>query len=587
MDLDWRTDSDAIRVEFLDQKLVETFPDPARDLLEIAYSVYASDRLVSRGQADVLGDQWRRSMTIRVPVREKDLWSSLAESGDLREPLGFLSDDHWTFQFVPYKRRSRTQRPVAEAPFRDRTCVSLFSGGLDSLAGAAQDHIVDGHRPLLISHRSQHGTQKRQRKLYEGLDRGSGAFARLPFWVQIRRDEREATQRTRTFLYLSAAAVVAHQIGVPTVHIFENGPISINLPISAQVVGTRASRTTHPRAIGLMQSLLDRVLGTGVKLELPFLSLTKTDVVQVLRGVDRLDLLATSSSCTRTRWQAVDRQHCGICSQCIDRRVAVEAAGVAHLDPTYVHDIFTDPLSKMPRENDARSLIEGYLRTYLEFSGLSDEEIFDRYASEISHLYGHVPDEYIEKLPLLYRRHAEQLLGVVEARIGSHASELLRGKLPDDAVLQILLRDKALAHGPQERFADRVTEIAGDVWRTVFSGRHPAGETELHRELEGAFSVVKMEMDREHPLFRFVPGVSTKPDFSDPRRPFWVEVKYLHAGGRGVREITEDILKDLAKYRVGAELALFLVYDPDRLIKEPERFIRELQPKAGALIRVI
>ncbi len=41
--------------------------------------------------------------------------------------------------------------------------------------------------------------------------------------------------------------------------LYENGIISHNLPISGQVVGTMATRTTHPLSL----LLLERFLGTG------------------------------------------------------------------------------------------------------------------------------------------------------------------------------------------------------------------------------------------------------------------------------------------------------------------------------------
>ena len=38
-------------------------------------------------------------------------------------------------------------------------------------------------------------------------------------------------------------------LGLNRVHFYENGIISLNLPVCAQVVGGRATRTTHPRVM--------------------------------------------------------------------------------------------------------------------------------------------------------------------------------------------------------------------------------------------------------------------------------------------------------------------------------------------------
>jgi hypothetical protein len=49
-----------------------------------------------------------------------------------------------------------------------------------------------------------------------------------------------------SFLYAALACVVARLFGKTRIRFFENGVVSINLPISEQVVGARATRTTHP-----------------------------------------------------------------------------------------------------------------------------------------------------------------------------------------------------------------------------------------------------------------------------------------------------------------------------------------------------
>jgi hypothetical protein len=42
------------------------------------------------------------------------------------------------------------------------------------------------------------------------------------------------------------AAVTARLFGLDRIKFFENGVLSLNLPPLAQVVGTQATRTTHP-----------------------------------------------------------------------------------------------------------------------------------------------------------------------------------------------------------------------------------------------------------------------------------------------------------------------------------------------------
>ena len=43
--------------------------------------------------------------------------------------------------------------------------------------------------------------------------------------------------------------------GFDLLRFYENGVVSMNLPMSAQVVGTRATRTTHPRVLAGFEQL--------------------------------------------------------------------------------------------------------------------------------------------------------------------------------------------------------------------------------------------------------------------------------------------------------------------------------------------
>jgi hypothetical protein len=60
---------------------------------------------------------------------------------------------------------------------------------------------------------------------------------------------REYTQRSRSFLYAALGATVAAMVGRDRIRFYENGVVSLNLPVSAQAIGARATRTTHPRVL--------------------------------------------------------------------------------------------------------------------------------------------------------------------------------------------------------------------------------------------------------------------------------------------------------------------------------------------------
>lgn len=266
--------------------MYDRFPPAFADLLDIAAYVYAADQAVSRQQGG--GDfeaNWRRCLTFRIPVREPDRWGSTEVTRALVSVLSFLSEDEYRFEFEP-GHFPPVQPSLLEGcgtffnGFVDE--VVMFSGGLDSLGGAVREVIRDRRRVLLVNHRSNPKPGPRIRDLRDSLTFRSGDFR--PHWKRVRLNKSkelsvETTQRARSFLYSALGATYAHMIGLERVRFYENGVVSLNLPIGRQVVGARATRTTHPRVLAGFTELFTMLAGCPLAVENPFLGLTKTEVV--------------------------------------------------------------------------------------------------------------------------------------------------------------------------------------------------------------------------------------------------------------------------------------------------------------------
>src|SRR5207244_1783387 len=91
--------------------------------------------------------------------------------------------------------------------------------------------------------------------------------------------------------------------------------------------------TTHPRVLAGFARLLTVATGRRFAVENPFRDHTKTDVVRALMDAGGRDLIRWSTSCVHTHEMSARFPHCGRCSQCIDRRFAVLAAGAVGDDP--------------------------------------------------------------------------------------------------------------------------------------------------------------------------------------------------------------------------------------------------------------
>ena len=180
----------------------------------------------------------------------------------LVETLDFLSDDRYEFEF-----QSITDPPPAAGYFEFQGAadagfmpdeVVLLSGGVDSFAGAVEALACKGKKIALVSHRSAPIIAGAQRRLVDEL---RSRFVNQVFHVPVRANlagglTKETTHRTRSFLFAALGAVTAQLFEKDRLRIYENGIVSLNLPTVAQVVGARATRTTHPQAMAGFRRVL-------------------------------------------------------------------------------------------------------------------------------------------------------------------------------------------------------------------------------------------------------------------------------------------------------------------------------------------
>src|SRR5581483_10057630 len=318
---------------------------PARmiDLLEIAAYVYAADCSTIRGNDWTDGDSteaWSRDFKFVVAVRDLKFWSSADVNNMLCQLLGFLSDDRFSFCF----RHLKSDRPVQEYlefgnsedwEFYGIDRVIMFSGGLDSLAGSVLS-ASKGEKLMLVSHSPVSTMISRQRKLFNCL-RGSFKVPMIHVPVWINKDEalgREHTQRTRSFLFSALGALIAESIKAGGVRFFENGVVSLNLPVADEVLRARASRTTHPFTLQKFSEFYRLVVNRDFVIDNPFVFMTKAETISLLAEHGAGELIQHTCSCAHVgRFQSSTQWHCGTCSQCIDRRIAILQAGLSIYDP--------------------------------------------------------------------------------------------------------------------------------------------------------------------------------------------------------------------------------------------------------------
>jgi hypothetical protein len=250
------------------------------DLIEIASYVYCADQAVTRGgeACSCWAPPGDVTLSFHIPVRLPHIWSSPPVLEALKSTLSFLSDDEYEFRFEPRKNAVSIQQYLrfgdTDSEVKEIEEVLLFSGGLNSLGGAIQESVLEGRRVALVSHRSNPRISNRQARLVQELHALSKHSPPLhvPVWVHQRGSSgREYTQRSRSFLYASLAFAVARIFGLGQIRFYENGIVSLNLRISEQATGGRATRTTHPKVLIGFAALFSLLIQQPFAVENPFL----------------------------------------------------------------------------------------------------------------------------------------------------------------------------------------------------------------------------------------------------------------------------------------------------------------------------
>lgn len=477
----WGKDANVdLRVSDISKALVANVPDLLADLLDIAAYVYCADIVTTRGGGGVLdnGAGWYRHFRFHIPVRVPDLWKAEAICSRLCRVLADVSQDDFEFHFRKLRNAEPSESCFEFGEGGPAEEVILFSGGIDSLGGAVQEVINDNRQVALVSHRSNPKVVHRQVALAAELRKRSGKRAfHVPVWVT--KDsalDRENTQRTRSFLYASLAAVVARLYKLHRVRFYENGVVSINLPISAQLLGSRASRTTHPMVLNGYSDFFSQLFGERFQIENPFLWKTKADIVRLIRDAKCGDLIAQSISCANARELTKEHPHCGRCSQCVDRAFATRAAGCsAKEDPPgqYVLDLLT---GERAVGND-RTLAESYVRTARRLRTMNETAFFAEFpevARAIKQCPGLSVHEAATRFYQLFQSHAENVDKVVNRGIAAYASDISNGRLPASCLLILALPE--LYRSPSDHPADG--ESRNGVIRALGNRRYQIGELE-------------------------------------------------------------------------------------------------------------
>jgi hypothetical protein len=561
-------------------------PDRVKDLVEIAAYVFAADRRTKRGTPQSVEFQsWSRDFHFVIKVRDYQFWQQKSVKNKLEDSLQYMTGDKsYCFTF-------RKGYSTGKAGFFDEerftvdpstpTGVILFSGGLDSLSGIVDRLETTNENVCLVSHVPQSGTGKTQKSLFEALDRDyTDRCKHYKFKCNLKGvTAREETQRTRSLLYSSIAYAVASAYSQSSFYFYENGITSINFLKRKDLLNARASRTTHPKTLGLLEELYSMIDENPFSIKHPFFYKTKTDILELLAKHNREGYINSAVSCSATRMKKPNSTHCGGCSQCVDRRFATYAAQLEVFDGTAIYDL--DFIEEKIEDRGMKTTVVDYVRLARDFRKMNYRTFCSEKLSELAELVDYIEgndeEEKIDKIYNLCVQHGKQIESAI-SRMYKPFDEIEPGSF-----LDILSKQEHLKK-PIKNLVNTISEKLKKVVPIAFKNNKPQNENDLNDKINAIIEGEKGEYDREFPSISFATA-KVIPDHSLNGFDLLIEAKFIR-GNTTPSVATEGIAADLTKYPTDSH-KLFLVYDPEAQIGDKEKFKKDFEKKGNCTVTVI
>lgn len=364
---------------------VGKIPSYLIDMFYLSTVVYGIDRALSRHICSI--DGWSRELNVSMKLQHSELFNVHKDLID--RMLSFLTGDIWT---IDYEHVDMTAMRVTNLPemYEDYGQVNLFSGGMDSFIGAI-DYLAAPHQGklCLISHydHKMKGPLEDQNNALDALEPYADDFYHLPSVAVFPITSNEKTCRSRSFMFISIASLVASYKKIKIV-VPENGSVSLNFPLSLSRRAACSTRTTHVLFIKQLNELLVS-LGSPIDIENPYEFNTKGAMVRNCKNRDLL--LATvnsTNSCGKRNMKQhmtdTTASHCGRCMPCMYRRASL----TGYQDLTTYGDtlgqLFQD---KGERSDDffaminflRREMTEDDIRRELRIAGLGRLDTLEKY----------------------------------------------------------------------------------------------------------------------------------------------------------------------------------------------------------------
>jgi hypothetical protein len=313
--------------------------------------------------------------------------------------------------------------------------------------------------------------------------------------------------------------------------VHENGVTSFNFARRQDGINARTSSMTHTQTLSLLRDFFSLVNGSEVQIMTPFLFNTKADIFRTLRTHNRQNLIPSAVSCSKT-FQ--------------NRKQAREFA---------------------------ESTLDSFSHDYLNELAYLGEPIF--------HLYHSLNEETaIIKIWEVCNRHGAEVKNALK-RIQVLHDEPYHQRQKDS--LLAIIAEQSYLKDPVSRLIEAVCNRLTKAIPTLFQHNPPANEPDLNDKIQSFIEADRADYEREYPGIRF--ALATTISDHSFGGDLFIETKYIR-GQTTPSKAYESIAADITKYGSHGYTTLFVIYDPDRAIKDDGKFSGDFEKMGKCEVRI-
>lgn len=347
------------RIVGYEKKPFETVFDNSKEFEDLMLCLHLIERYLPKETGLCFGTRWPR------------MWQEKEER--IEQLFEFLTHRKLSIRFQEKScEMSASQERIAEINAESRTehVVSLFSGGLDSAAGALE-LVRKGIAPTLSHTATGNIVLGKATELVR-----NSVLRTLPMVVSdMRKGDVESSGfgsfNSRGLLFISNALIIASCLKNSEVCIAENGPLMINPNVSLR---SEPTKNAHPFLITVLEEVFNHVTGLRKRINPIFKDETKAEIAAKVMNDQIID---KTWSCFSVQGQS---KMCGACFACAVRRLSLLAAGHQEPQDTYEFDPFgselPDNTSSLGWKLDTLHDTFIYLKDFLDTKSLQRNEMF-------------------------------------------------------------------------------------------------------------------------------------------------------------------------------------------------------------------